>query len=68
MIQAKKARVGTFYLLLDIFFDYFKAMPKQTHRKELITLQILPSLNEYAINTTAIDLQKANQTTQLNIT
>jgi hypothetical protein len=27
IIEASKAKVGTFYLLLDVFFDYFKEMP-----------------------------------------
>ena len=38
IIEASKAKVGTFYFLLNIFFDYFKAIPPQTHRKEKIKL------------------------------
>ena len=65
MIQASKAKVGTFYLLLDIFFEFFRVIPSQTHRQEKIKLLIDPSLlKQYMINATAVDEKtpKANLT------
>jgi hypothetical protein len=58
-------------LLLDIFFDYFKAIPKQTHRIEKIKLQINSGLLvQYTINTTLIEAKTAtqNQTATTNQT
>ena len=56
MIQARNAKVGTFYLLLDIFFEFFKTTPQQTHRQEKIKLLIDPGLlNWNMTNATAIN-------------
>jgi hypothetical protein len=44
-------------LLLDIFLDFYKAMPQQTHRQEKIKLLIDNNLlGKYTINSTDTDL------------
>ena len=51
--------------MLDIFFEFFKAMPQQTHRQEKIKLIIDPDqLKQKMINATAVDekTSKANLT------
>ena len=52
-------------MLLDIFFEFFKVIPSQTHRQEKIKLLIDPGLlKQYMINATAVDEKtpKANLT------
>ncbi len=57
-------------MLLDIFFDFFKAMPQQTHRLEKIKLLIDNNLLvKYTINSTVTDVMKisSNQTNQASL-